>query len=194
MVWSDEQVERLEELAGRNWSASQIAADLGVTRNAVIGKLHRLGVSTGNRSSVSAPFKAPKPKKPMGGEAQAINRIRARTKPANVIPFPVKIEAKPPLMIATLDLLPHHCRFPYGDPQNPVFGFCGHPKYPGSSYCVAHTKITMPQTIVEIDDENESIADRDLEAPSCAPAEEQPQAEISTRTRADAASHAPAQG
>jgi GcrA cell cycle regulator len=176
MGWSDEKVKRLEELAGCHWSAAQIAADLGVTRNAVIGKLSRLGISTGNKSSVSAPFKKADKARSRETHATVVARIRARKSSAKVIPFPVKIEAKPALMIALVDLQPHHCRFPYGDPMNPVFGFCGHNKYPGSSYCVAHTKLTMPSTIVELDDENESIADREPETPSCDPAEEQPQA------------------
>ncbi|MEC8197651.1 MAG: GcrA family cell cycle regulator, partial [Pseudomonadota bacterium] len=50
MSWTDERVELLKKMWGEGQSASQIAKELGgVTRNAVIGKVHRLGLS--NRSS-----------------------------------------------------------------------------------------------------------------------------------------------
>jgi GcrA cell cycle regulator len=41
-MWTEERIARLKELAGRNWTASQIAADLEVSRNSILGKLHRL--------------------------------------------------------------------------------------------------------------------------------------------------------
>ena len=71
MSWTDERVETLKKMWGEGQSASQIAKELGgVTRNAVIGKVHRLGLSnrtTGAKSSAEAKEKtaakaAPKPK------------------------------------------------------------------------------------------------------------------------------------
>ena len=57
MSWTDERVELLKKMWGEGQSASQIAKELGgVTRNAVIGKVHRLGLS--NRTTVGAPTKA----------------------------------------------------------------------------------------------------------------------------------------
>ncbi|WP_425040239.1 GcrA family cell cycle regulator [Primorskyibacter sp. S187A] len=66
MAWTDERVELLKKMWGEGQSASQIAKELGgVTRNAVIGKVHRLGLS--NRAGAGAaksdtPKEAPKPK------------------------------------------------------------------------------------------------------------------------------------
>ncbi|TMJ76370.1 MAG: GcrA cell cycle regulator, partial [Alphaproteobacteria bacterium] len=62
MTWTDERVETLKRLWAEGLSASQIAAALGgVTRNAVIGKVHRLGLSGRAKAPSSA---APRPRKP----------------------------------------------------------------------------------------------------------------------------------
>src|SRR5439155_8976618 len=62
MTWTDERVETLKKLWTDGLSASQIAAELGgITRNAVIGKVHRLGLSGRAKSPSSA---APRPRKP----------------------------------------------------------------------------------------------------------------------------------
>ena len=64
MSWTDERVELLKKMWGEGQSASQIAKELGgVTRNAVIGKVHRLGLSNrassgGNSSTAKAEPKA----------------------------------------------------------------------------------------------------------------------------------------
>src|SRR5580700_3480057 len=61
MTWTEERVENLKKLWGEGLSASQIAAELGgITRNAVIGKVHRLGLSGRAKSPTSA---APRPRK-----------------------------------------------------------------------------------------------------------------------------------
>jgi len=92
MSWTDERVELLKKMWGEGQSASQIAKELGgVTRNAVIGKVHRLGLS--NRSTTTATPKteakakaAPKPEaKP------AAPKERAQPKPA---PAPAAAEVK----------------------------------------------------------------------------------------------------
>ncbi len=87
MSWTDERVELLKKMWGEGQSASQIAKELGgVTRNAVIGKIHRLGLS--NRTSTATASKADtKPK----AEAKA----KKVTKP-EVAEKPKKpVEAKP---------------------------------------------------------------------------------------------------
>jgi GcrA cell cycle regulator len=82
MSWSDERVELLKKMWGEGQSASQIAKELGgVTRNAVIGKVHRLGLSnrsgsgkpeTGTTKSEAKPAAKPKPEP----------KARPATKPA----------------------------------------------------------------------------------------------------------------
>ena len=77
-AWTDERVEQLKKLWSDGLSASQIAAELGnVTRNAVIGKVHRLGLS--GRAAPSKParpaFKAPRQARPVTAAPSAPRRI-----------------------------------------------------------------------------------------------------------------------
>jgi len=96
MSWSDERVELLKKMWGEGQSASQIAKELGgVTRNAVIGKVHRLGLSNrnggGGTSSASA----------ASSEAKAKPAPKAAAKPAKPKPAPkpepVAAEAQMPV-------------------------------------------------------------------------------------------------
>jgi GcrA cell cycle regulator len=100
MSWTDERVELLKKMWGEGQSASQIAKELGgVTRNAVIGKVHRLGLS--NRSGGASPAKAApakdqaeaKPSAPAPAPDPAPTRAAAKPDPA---PAPEPAPAAPP--------------------------------------------------------------------------------------------------
>ncbi|RKT31020.1 GcrA cell cycle regulator [Roseovarius halotolerans] len=92
MSWSDERVELLKKLWGEGQSASQIAKELGgVTRNAVIGKVHRLGLSNRNGSGATGAESATKAKPAAKPEAKA-KPAKPAAKPA---PKPAP-EAKEP--------------------------------------------------------------------------------------------------
>ena len=76
MSWSDDRVELLKKMWGEGQSASQIAKELGgVTRNAVIGKVHRLGLSNRNGSGGASDAKAK--------TAKAAPKAKAATNPAS---------------------------------------------------------------------------------------------------------------
>ncbi len=92
MSWTDERVELLKKMWGEGQSASQIAKELGgVTRNAVIGKVHRLGLS--NRATGAGAAKAePKEKPAPAPKAEAKPKPAPKTEPARPAPAP---EAKP---------------------------------------------------------------------------------------------------
>jgi GcrA cell cycle regulator len=87
MSWTDERVETLKKMWGEGQSASQIAKELGgVTRNAVIGKVHRLGLSNragaGAPSATAAPASAPTKEKPAKPAAKAKPAAAAAPKKA----------------------------------------------------------------------------------------------------------------
>jgi GcrA cell cycle regulator len=142
MTWDDASVALLMRSWGKGPSASDIAWDLRCTRNAVIGKANRLGLSCKPR----APRK---PRKPKGGGTVAKVLCAKEFKP---LPLPKELPA---------DAIPHkqrktlvkleicHCRWPYGDPGTPEFFFCGAAEADitlGRPYCRFHTKMASGRT------------------------------------------------
>src|ERR1700739_3964082 len=92
MGWTDERVELLKKLCQDGLSASKIAKQLGgVTRNAVIGKVHRLGLS--GRAAPSKPartvYKAPRPARPVSSPS-APRRVAEPLSLASPAPLPVR--------------------------------------------------------------------------------------------------------
>lgn len=151
MSWNDERVELLKKLWGEGLSASQIAGRLGsVTRNAVIGKVHRLGLS--GRATTSR-MKSHRPrariavqKRPATGKP----RFATNGNPTVRALYPLEAdnyvapieEIEIPLAerktIQTLGEC--NCRWPIGDPQMADFHFCGKEKVQGLPYCEFHAR------------------------------------------------------
>jgi GcrA cell cycle regulator len=133
--WTPQRVERLTRLWSEGASASEIARVLGegATRNAVIGKIHRLGLAgrpepsrPGRRASVVEP--PPQPRR---------RRRLPRPLPPSVAPN----EPPPEQGCATiLSVGRHACRWPIGDPLAEGFTLCGRPAVRGA-YCAPHAAI-----------------------------------------------------
>jgi GcrA cell cycle regulator len=146
MGWTDERVELLKKLWLDGLSASQIAKQLGgVTRNAVIGKVHRLGLS--GRAAPSQPtrpvFKAPRAPRP--APAPAPRRIEAASAPAAPAPQPT-FYAEEPGSATVLTLGAHMCKWPIGDPATDGFSFCGRRTEVEGPYCTQHSRVAyQPQ-------------------------------------------------
>lgn len=152
MGWTDERVEQLKRLWAEGLSASQIAGRLGgVTRNAVIGKVHRLGLSGRATTSRMKTHRA-RPRSPSGVTAKRAQRtrfgtignpaLRALYQPdAEAYVPPAEELAVPPEERKTLQMLTESsCRWPIGDPQSPEFHFCNRNKVPGLPYCEHHAR------------------------------------------------------
>jgi GcrA cell cycle regulator len=142
MGWTDERVELLKKLWQDGLSASQIAKQLGgVTRNAVIGKVHRLGLS--GRATPSKParsvFKAPRPARPAAAPS-APRRIAEPVALSQPQPSPVRYVEEAPGMATVLTLGAHMCKWPIGDPALDSFTFCGRRSGDGP-YCAEHSQI-----------------------------------------------------
>ncbi|MFN3233491.1 MAG: GcrA family cell cycle regulator [Alphaproteobacteria bacterium] len=131
MSWTDDRVEILQKLWKKGHSASQIAEELGgVTRNAVIGKAHRLGLSS-RPSPVKKTTEAAKKGKPAPAKTKA--KAKAKKKP----------EAKPvadekPEIVTILSLTERMCKWPVGHPGEEEFHFCGRKSMSGQPYCTYH--------------------------------------------------------
>jgi GcrA cell cycle regulator len=157
-MWPDARVEALKRAWREGLSASQIAARLGggLTRSAVIGKLHRLGVNGGRKPSAPRLTVAPSlPLRKIGGPSPAPLGLR---RPEPILePFPVgAANGAPPSGPGPKylrDMTPRECRFGLGDPGpgNGAFQlFCAAPTT-GHAYCAHHRAIAIlpPQSLKE---------------------------------------------
>ncbi len=174
MSWTDERVELLKKMWLEGQSASQIAKELGgVTRNAVIGKVHRLGLS--NRTAGTAEPEKSEPKaKPETTETRPEPKLTvARAEPTSAAPAPLPartaiIPASQPLppqpsaseidpealarvgevekhskKLSLMELTERTCKWPIGDPATDEFWFCGLPSQFGKPYCEAHVGVAF---------------------------------------------------
>jgi GcrA cell cycle regulator len=144
MEWSNERIEQLRALWHNGLSASQIAVQLGgITRNAVIGKAHRLGL-TGRPSPIkNRPAGVARPRPIRRPRAEHVSPPRMATAAVQVrrvepVPAPVELEDGPGATILTLT--DRICKWPIGDPRNPDFHFCGRASAEGLPYCTDHAR------------------------------------------------------
>lgn len=149
MSWTEERVGALKKLWLEGLSASQIAKQLGgVTRNAVIGKVHRLGLS--GRAAPSQPsrpvFRAQRPRPAQAPSApRRIEPAAPRPAPAAAAPAPTPVPDLPGTA-TVLTLGAHMCKWPIGDPATNDFSFCGRRAGEGQTYCVEHARVAyQPQ-------------------------------------------------
>jgi GcrA cell cycle regulator len=149
MSWTDERVELLKKLWSDGLSASQIAGELGgITRNAVIGKVHRLGLSGRAKSPSTA---TPRPRKPRSAShMMRVPRGSIRGNTALAHAYELDIEPEPELIEniipigqrrTILELTEETCRWPIGDPGSTEFFFCGGHTLNGLPYCAYHSRV-----------------------------------------------------
>lgn len=161
MDWTEERIAELKRLWSEGFSASQIAERLGgITRNAVIGKAHRLHLPSRpspiqrqmgerrvrNRPALrpaamrTTPAEAVRAPPPSAAMAQATQQ---RQQPA---PPPRPVRSGPMDYSSALTLSDRHCHWPIGHPNEPGFHFCGAPASSGRPYCSAHCQLAYRKT------------------------------------------------
>ena len=149
MSWTEERIELLTKLWQEGLSASQVAAEMGgISRNAVIGKVHRLGLS--GRGQPATTKRQRKPRLPPEESRAAVRPCAAgaATLRMEVRPLP---QAAPRLrenvVVPIAKRLPieklteRTCKWPIGDPGQPDFHFCGHEARSGLPYCDYHARV-----------------------------------------------------
>lgn len=144
--WNDENTAELKKLWGMGLSAGVISQRMsGFSRNAIIGKVHRLGLP--GRATPIGRFRTKsvrtKSRRPLA--RPQIDRMKAEKlvlpKPTlNVVPLPPE-PPKPSKLFKLVDMESDQCRFMYGDPKSSDSGFCGCKTATGSSYCTYHAQI-----------------------------------------------------
>jgi len=157
--WTEDRVGALKKLWLEGQSASQIAKQLGggVTRNAVIGKVHRLGLSgraTPSQPARTAAFRPARPRATPAGSPMAQPSTPRRIEGARieaVAPrpsLPVVTPVAAPELAGTATVMTlgaHMCKWPIGDPSSREFSFCGRRASEGV-YCIEHAKVAyQPQ-------------------------------------------------
>jgi GcrA cell cycle regulator len=146
MSWTDERVELLKKLWQDGLSASQIAAELGgVTRNAVIGKVHRLGLSGRGQPTSSI-------KRQRRTHSTGVRRVRQMITVGNLalrVDQLPEADARPrrdvvvPIArkLSIFQLTEKTCKWPIGDPGQEDFYFCGHDSLDNLPYCEYHAGV-----------------------------------------------------
>ena len=155
MNWTDERVETLKKLWAGGLSASQIAAQLGgVSRNAVIGKVHRLKLSNRGRTSAAPPHPKRTSQGGGGGRSRQSRPVTAtvgatalkaqfetevvaeqRLRPVENVVVPISRK------LTLTELTENTCKWPNGDPLSQDFSFCGNDTGEDGPYCSYHSRL-----------------------------------------------------
>jgi GcrA cell cycle regulator len=146
-VWNDERVEQLKRLHAEGLSCSLIATKLGcgLSRNSIIGKLHRIGLRS-SKPVVSKERPTPRDcDRPLHPVAILHPPVECTVEEAH--PSSPLNDAQVPLnqRRTLVDLGQHDCRWSCGDPDALDFFFCGAPTVDGLPYCRAHCERAYSQ-------------------------------------------------
>ena len=160
MDWNEETIARIRALWDEGHSTAEIGRRMGITKNAVVGKAHRLNLPP-----------RPSPIRRVPGEARAprrnpVKRVVGPTLPALPSQVAVSAPARPALVPrpgVALRAVPAQprpagrvqaCCWPLGDPGTPTFRFCGDAAMPAKPYCEDHAALAY----VKVRDRREDAA------------------------------------
>ncbi len=142
-TWNPERIAQLRNFVGAGLTCSQIAAEIGVSRNAVIGKIHRLGLGPGRPAAAPGRACPPRLRRPRLPSQRQMLRLITADAPADgaalgAVPFD---DAR---CCSLLELAQGKCRWPVGDRGSNCgadFLFCGNEAVAGFSYCAGHARL-----------------------------------------------------
>ncbi len=158
--WTEPRIARLKDLQAQNYSGRRIAAEMGITRNAAMGKLARLGLKCESQIQPPRSKRSIRPRAASG--RGAVQRVEAKVRANFAFPTPkakpkapvkeptvTPILARPPestpaTACSIFDLTNESCRWPCGGVMDPVTVFCGAPGADlaaGVPYCGFHSRL-----------------------------------------------------
>ena len=133
MSWNDEKVAKLKELWGKGNTASQIAEIIGgISRNAVIGKAHRLNLS----SKIKTRNTPSNQNFQNNSEVDDAKQKKGRRSKFQSLIIEKDFEPENPKKLEELD--ENSCKWPIGHPEESAFYFCGRSSLKDFSYCKLH--------------------------------------------------------
>jgi GcrA cell cycle regulator len=141
-TWTPERIEQLRNFASSGLSSSQIAAEIGVTRNAVIGKLNRLGLARGRPAGGPARTCPPRARHPRQSPQRALLRLMFAQTPSIASDAGtqfVPVESTRPCSL--IELAHGTCRWPVDNPDASDIAFCGNESVAGFPYCAGHARM-----------------------------------------------------
>jgi GcrA cell cycle regulator len=138
--WTTERVQQLRAYVNAGLTCGEIALEIGVTRNAVIGKIHRLGLSPGTTGAPPGPRQSQRIR-PRMTQRRIVHAIFAGSpgisEIAELAPGPVESAER----CSLLELAHGKCRWPLNDPADEDFSFCGNDVAAGMSFCAGHVRM-----------------------------------------------------
>jgi GcrA cell cycle regulator len=140
-TWTEERLELLKSRFAEGLSCRQIADEIGVSRNAVIGKLSRLNLTRGKRGDAPRPARKEAAKRARAGSVpglqyQMLKAVYGEPQPSTE-DEPIDSEH----CCSLLELSEHRCRWPISTPGAADFRFCGNMPLDGLPYCAGHTRL-----------------------------------------------------
>ncbi len=169
MAWTEQMVEDLRKMWKEGLTTGEIGKRLNVSKNSIVGKVHRLGLSgrpspikkksEGDTVNAAKEAKAPVAEKaekktvePAKPATPAKPRLQKTVEPAEKASAPAAKEFEPRLarkepekkhngFVTLTDLDCHTCRWPIGDPKDENFHFCGKKIKIGQTYCDEHASV-----------------------------------------------------
>jgi GcrA cell cycle regulator len=136
-TWTTERIELLKSHFAAGLSCREIAGEIGVSRNAVIGKLSRLSLTREKKLVVRRdPAKKPRSKSVPRLQYRLLRKLFADA-PSEEIDHAIHSEQH----CSLLELSEERCRWPINTPGEKDFCFCGNPPLGGLPYCAGHTRL-----------------------------------------------------
>ncbi|MDE2379425.1 GcrA family cell cycle regulator [Bradyrhizobium sp.] len=141
-TWTDDRIERLKTHFEAGLSCREIAADIGVSRNAVIGKLSRLNLTRGRPPGEDR--RAERKRGEAARGRKAVPRLQYELLAAIYGEAPVPLLDEPideTNRCSLLELGANRCRWPISSPGADDFCFCGNASPDGQPYCAGHSRL-----------------------------------------------------
>lgn len=165
MSWTEERVEALKQMWKEGLTTSEIARRLDVSKNSIVGKVHRLGLS-GRPSPIKRKPEENNKKTEIKLEKKAETKTKSKVEKkaekniidedncSTIVETKAKANKRTTAnkkqndgVVRLVDLDGHTCRWPIGDPKDEKFHFCGKKIKVGNTYCDEHAELAFVKQI-----------------------------------------------